>query len=97
MSPEQIPPSPELYVKVRSAFILRYTTFHTWCKEEGIHQTNAKACLIGLWDGPKGKALRARIIEASGMSVSSPIEPDNHSTPDQAEATEAEEFFYWGC
>lgn len=97
MTPEQIPPSPELYAKVRSAFILRHTNLNSWCKEEGIHQTNAKACLIGLWDGPKGKALRARIIEASGMSVSSPIEPDNHSTPDQAEATEAEEFFYWGC
>lgn len=97
MATNTLTPSPELYREVRASFVLRYTTLNTWCKEEGIHQTNAKACLIGLWDGPKGKALRARIIEASGMSVSSQIEPENQSTPHLAEATEAEEFFYWGC
>jgi len=92
-----IQPSRDLYNKVRAGFIARGTTLHSWCRSQEFSMGNARDCLLGTWDGPKGKALRARIIEASGMSVSSPIEPDNHSTSDQAEATEAEEFFYWGC
>lgn len=91
------PPSPELYNQVRGGLVMKGTTLSAWCREHGYNPTNAKACLVGVWNGLKGTALRERLIEASGMPVSSPVESESHSTADQAEATEAEEFFYWGC
>jgi hypothetical protein len=97
MSMPNVQPSVDLYNRVRAAFILRDSNLSSWCKAEGIHQTNAKACLVGMWGGPKGSALRARIIKASGMVIPSSSESENHSSPTQPATTGAPEFFYWGC
>ena len=64
-------PSIELYREIRAAFITQGTTLGAWCRENGIRMQSAKSCLMGIWNGPKGKALRIRIIEASGITYSS--------------------------
>jgi len=65
-----IPPiNKALYVKVRSGFVAQDTTLSAWCKNKGINPSNAKACLMGNWDGPKAKELRQQIVEASGLSI----------------------------
>lgn len=97
MSIEPLTPSPDLYNQVRGAFVTHGRTLNEWCRAEGVNPTNAKYCLIGSWDGPKGRALRARIIKASGMVIPSSSEPENHSSPVPPATTGAPEFFYWGC
>lgn len=60
-------PSKDLYLKVRSGFVAQGSTLTGWCRSNDINPTNARSCLIGLWDGPKGRQLREKIIVASGM------------------------------
>ena len=97
MSIKALKPSLGLYNQVRGGFVTHGTTLAAWCRSEGISMGNARDCLVGSWNGPKAKALRIRMIKASGMSFPSLLEAENHSSADRAEATEAEEFFYWGC
>ena len=56
-----------LMQQVRAGFVLQGTTFSAWCKANQISQYNARDAVIGSWNGPKGKALRAQIVKASGM------------------------------
>lgn len=58
-------PGQDLVVAVRVGFIQQGTTLTSWCNTHGIRIGNARAALIGLWDGPKGKAMRDRIVRAS--------------------------------
>jgi len=62
-------PGKELYNSIRASFILNDTTLGEWCKENNIKQVNAKSCLFGIWDGPKGQQLRKRIIKASNIEI----------------------------
>lgn len=61
-------PSPQLYLDVRAGFISQGQSLTGWCKGKGVDSSNARAALAGAWNGPKGKALRAELIEASGIS-----------------------------
>jgi len=61
------PASMELHTRIRAAFILNGTTFTRWCKENNVDPQNARQCIMGVWNGPKGRELRAKIIEASGV------------------------------
>jgi hypothetical protein len=60
-------PGLELNRKVRAAFIEKGTTLKGWCRDNDVRFSNARHCLIGTWNGPKGQALRAKIIKASGL------------------------------
>lgn len=97
MSIEALTPSIALYNRVKAGFIVAGTSLTAWGREHGVNASNARHCLVGSWNGPKAKDLRARIIKASGIRIPSSPGHENHSIPDQVEATEAEEFFYWGC
>ncbi|TAM72326.1 hypothetical protein EPN44_16040 [bacterium] len=57
----------DLYRQVRGAFIAQGKTLKGWCQENGTHLSNARSALTGNWDGPKGKAMRARIVKAAGL------------------------------
>lgn len=67
MSTAVHPPSMELYVKIRAAFILREDTLSAWCRRNGIHPTKAQRALTGPSRGLDARALRARIIKAAGL------------------------------
>jgi len=64
-------PSQKLYLEVRAGFVTQGTTLTGWCRQHEVNPTNARAALAGIWNGPKGKKLRAELIKASGMSHSS--------------------------
>ncbi|MFK5892861.1 MAG: hypothetical protein QM504_06545 [Pseudomonadota bacterium] len=64
-------PSLDLYKQIRAAFIMKDTSFGAWCKENKVNMTNAKTCLIGGWNGPKGQALKEKVIIASGITETS--------------------------
>lgn len=66
MSKNAPTPGIDLHLKVRAAFVARGTSLKAWCQAEGIPFSNARDVLIGSWNGPKGKALRARIVSAAG-------------------------------
>ncbi len=62
-------PSLELHLKVRGAFVTKGTSLKRWCEENGLKDPNVRDCLIGRWNGPKGKALRARVVKAAGVAA----------------------------
>ena len=60
-------PSLDLYRQVRAHFILQGTTLKAWCRDNDTHLSNARNCLVGSWNGPRGRAMRARIVKACGL------------------------------
>lgn len=64
-------PGRALYSKVRGHFMIQDTTLSKWCKQKGIALQTAIDVLTGSRNGPKAKALRLEIIEASGMNNNS--------------------------
>ena len=67
--PPQLP-SLDLHLKVRTAFVGKGTSLRGWCMENGVPPQNARDVLIGRWNGPKGQALRRRLLKAAGLSAS---------------------------
>jgi hypothetical protein len=62
-------PSLNLHLKVRAGFVARGTSLKRWCIDQAITPSNARDALIGRWNGPKGVALRNRLIKASGVDL----------------------------
>ena len=58
-------PGFDLHARVRAGFLLQGTTLTEWCRSNGTHISNARGALLGTWNGPKGKAMRSRIIKAA--------------------------------
>lgn len=67
MNVNKIIPSRDLYNQVRAAFILDNSSLGSWCKDNQVKPQNVMACLVGTWNGPKGKELRSRLIAASSL------------------------------
>lgn len=62
------PPGPELVLTVRAGFVRQGTSLGRWCRENGYRLQNARNALVGGWDGPKGRTVRAVLIEAAGLA-----------------------------
>jgi len=62
-------PSLDLVRQVRAGFTLQGTSLKRWCRENGIRFNNARDALIGSWNGPKGKAVRTRIVRAAKVDA----------------------------
>lgn len=50
---------------VRSGFIIQGTTFKAWCRGAGVDPSYARHVVTGRHAGPKARALKARILQAS--------------------------------
>lgn len=70
MNDNEFNPSTALYHQVRGGFATQGTSLSKWCSLNGSKIQNARACLVGIWNGPKGKQLRAELIIASGIAPS---------------------------
>lgn len=68
MNINDFPPSKALYLQVRAGLIMQGLTLTGWCRDREINPTNARAALVGAWDGPKGKDLRADLIDAARIT-----------------------------
>ena len=60
-------PGPELYQTIRGSFVMHGTTLTQWCRANDVNPTAARATLVGAWNGPKGRELREKLIQASGI------------------------------
>lgn len=56
-----------VYLAVRGGFIAKGTSLAAWCREHGVQRQNARACLLGIWSGPKAASLCARLKAAAGL------------------------------
>ncbi len=54
------------YLKVRIAFMSKGSSLHAWCRGAGVPMPNARAALLGEWNGPKARALVERIVREAG-------------------------------
>jgi hypothetical protein len=66
---QALTPSMELLLKVQIAFRWQGTSLHGWCRKNRVHITGARQALIGTWNGPKGRGLRTRIVEAAKLDA----------------------------
>lgn len=66
---DDVVPGLDLYHQVRGAFVAQGTSLNRWCQEQRIRRENARDSLTGSWNGPKGKALRERLVAESGLLV----------------------------
>lgn len=60
-------PGPDLVKRVRAGFVLQGTTLGRWCRDNKVMPQHARLALLGGWNGPKGTALRERLMAASGL------------------------------
>ncbi|GEM_PF-731280 len=58
-------PGFDLHKRVRAGFLLQGTSLTEWCRANGTHISNARGALLGTWNGPKGKAMRTKIVKAA--------------------------------
>lgn len=58
-------PGKDLMLQVRAGFISQGTTLTEWCRENGSHISNVRNALFGTWNGPKGRAMRQRVVKAA--------------------------------
>lgn len=62
-------PGARLMQEVRAAFILDGTTFTAWCRAQGIDPSMVRQAIFGNWAGPKGRAIKAKVLQAAGVKV----------------------------
>ncbi len=53
--------------KVRAALVAKGSSLHRWCRENDLDTSNARLALSGHLRGPKGLALKARILAETGV------------------------------
>jgi len=63
-------PGLDLHRQVRAAFVAQGTSLRAWSHANGIRPSNVRDALIGRWNGPKGIALRQRVVKAAGVKAS---------------------------
>jgi hypothetical protein len=61
-----LPNGRDLLAQVRAGFVARHTTLAEWCRSAGTHPSAVRQALYGTWNGPKARAMRAKVIRASG-------------------------------
>ena len=68
MKPNEIEAGRDLLMKVRGAFVYHNSSLSKWCRDNNVEMTHARDCLLGGWNGPKAKALRAKLVSASRVA-----------------------------
>lgn len=58
----------DLLTEVRIGFIRKGTTMTSWCKQQHLNHSAVRQALIGSWAGPKGRAMRRRVLAAAGIT-----------------------------
>lgn len=56
------------YLKVRAGFVARGDSLNRWCRKNGVLRQSAEKALLGIWKGPKGQAMRQRLLREAGVS-----------------------------
>lgn len=62
-------PGLDLLLRVKAGFVLQNTSMSRWAKENGTHVSNVRNALLGSWDGPRGRAMRRRVLKAAGIEA----------------------------
>lgn len=60
-------PGQTLYREVLAGFVRKGDSLTAWCRRNGVLRQSAKQSLMGIWDGPKGRAMRLRLLVAAGL------------------------------
>lgn len=60
-------PGSVLHAAIIGAFRANGSTFDGWCKENGVLPTVARQATFGQSQGPNGRELLARLIDAAGV------------------------------
>lgn len=60
-------PEERLMRQVKAGFVAQGTSYTRWCRENGIAASGVRQVIYGTWAGPKGKALKRRVLRAAGV------------------------------
>lgn len=58
----------DLLNRIKAGFVLKNTTFSTWCEANDVNRANARMAILGGWRGPKARKLVTRIKRAAGVA-----------------------------
>lgn len=70
---EKLIPSTNLLAQVRAGLITQGSCLNKWCLENDVLYSSARQALIGTWNGPKGQALREKLINEAGIAAISKV------------------------
>lgn len=56
-----------LIKRIRAGFLVQDTTLTDWCRAQGIHTSAVRQAIYGTWAGPKGRAIKAKVLRAAGV------------------------------
>lgn len=62
-------PGTQLMQQVRAGFILQGITYTEWCRREGVDPSIVRQAIYGNWAGPKGRAIKAKVLRAAGIDA----------------------------
>jgi hypothetical protein len=68
LTQNNLSPCLNLYYRVKGGFVSQGGSLTAWCRKHEVDSSSARAALVGSWNGPKGKALREKLIESSGIT-----------------------------
>ncbi|CAM5385833.1 hypothetical protein [Rhodanobacter lindaniclasticus] len=63
-------PGLNLLLEVKAGFVRQNTCMTRWARENNTHVSNVRNALLGSWDGPRGRAMRKRVIKAARIEAS---------------------------
>ena len=56
-----------LIAQIRAAFVLQGTSLTRWAKDNNTDPSAIRQAIYGTWAGPRGKAMRAKVLKAAGV------------------------------
>lgn len=68
---KHIPPSADLYNRVRGGFVAQGTSLSKVCESVGVKRQAARLALLGGWTGPRASEVVQKLTEKAGISLGS--------------------------
>lgn len=65
----KLKPGLNLLLEVKAGFVRQNSSMSRWAKDNGTHVSNVRNALLGSWDGPRGRAMRSRVVKAARIEV----------------------------
>lgn len=57
----------KLMARIRAGFVLQDTSLTKWANDNGTDPSAIRQAIYGTWSGPKGRAMREKVIRAAGI------------------------------
>lgn len=71
----------ELIKQIRASFVMKGTSFNSFCLDCGIDPSNARKAISGQWKGDRAAKICALIMKETGISFTPPTDKQPPKQP----------------